>query len=314
MTLLRTLLALLVFLSPAAGADFRLGIVGTDTSHVIALTTIFNDASAAGHVPGFKVVAAYKGGSPDVESSYTRVDKFAAELQSKWQVKIVPDIRTLCRQVDGILLESVDGRTHLAQARQIIAAHKPMFIDKPLASTLADAREIARLADAAGVPWFTTSDERYNPIVAELKTPDMTGATVWGPGPTEPHHALDLSWYAIHPIEMLYALMGTGCQVVTRISGTDSDVVVGKWKDGRIGTVRSMRPYGPMGAVVFRPRAVQQSTLKTHGSYSPLAEHIAQFFRTGVSPVPHAETLEIFSFMDAAQRSKAAGGQPMPLQ
>jgi hypothetical protein len=314
MNLIKTLLAVLVFLTPAAAADFRLGIIGTDTSHVIALTTIFNDASAPGHVPGFKVVAAFKGGSPDVESSYTRVDKFAAELQSKWSVEIVPDIPTLCSKVDGILLESVDGRTHLAQARQAIPAHKPMFIDKPLASTLEDAREIARLAQEAGVPWFTTSDERYNPIVAELKGPDLTGATVWGPGPTEEHHALDLSWYAIHPIEMLYALMGTGCEEVTRIVGTDTDVMVGRWKGGRIGTVRSMRPYGPMGAVVFRPSAAQQSEQKSHAAYGSLAEHIGQFFQSGVAPVPHEETLEIFSFMDAAQRSKAANGQPMRLR
>jgi hypothetical protein len=235
-------------------------------------------------------------------------------LQSKWNVEIVPDIPTLCSKVDGILLESVDGRTHLAQARQVIAAHKPMFIDKPLASTLEDAREIARLAKEAGVPWFTTSDERYNPMVAALKAADSTGATVWGPGPTEEHHALDLSWYAIHPIEMLYALMGTGCEEVTRISGTDTDVMVGRWKDGRIGTVRSMRPYGPMGAVVFRPRAAQQSDPKSHGAYGSLAERIGQFFHTGIPPVPNEETLEIFSFMDAAQRSKAAGGQPMKLR
>jgi hypothetical protein len=314
MNLMRTLLALLVFLTPAAAADFRIGIIGTDTSHVPALTKLFNDADAPGHVAGFKVVAAYKGGSPDVESSYTRVDKFAAELQSKWNVEIVPDIPTLCSKVDGILLESVDGRPHLAQARQVIAAHKPMFIDKPLASTLEDAREIARLAKEAGVPWFTTSDERYNPMVAALKAADSTGATVWGPGPTEEHHALDLSWYAIHAIEMLYALMGTGCEEVTRISGTDTDVMVGRWKDGRIGTVRSMRPYGPMGAVVYRPQAAQQSDPKSHGAYGSLAERIGQFFHTGIPPVPNEETLEIFSFMDAAQRSKAAGGQPMKLR
>jgi hypothetical protein len=30
--------------------------------------------------------------------------------------------------------------------------------------------------------------------------------------------------------------------------------------------------------------------------------------------VPHEETLELFAFMDAAQRSKESGGKPMKLR
>jgi hypothetical protein len=82
--------------------------------------------------------------------------------------------------VDGVLLESGDGRRHLEQARQVIAAHKPLFIDKPLASTLADAREIARLASEAGVPWFSSSSLRYSDLNS-VKSPDNTGVGVWGP-------------------------------------------------------------------------------------------------------------------------------------
>ena len=84
-------------------------------------------------------------------SSRTRVDKYAEDLADVYGVEIVPDIPTLCSKVDGVLLESGDGRIHLQQAKQVIAAGKPLFIDKPLASTLEDAREIAKLASAAGV-------------------------------------------------------------------------------------------------------------------------------------------------------------------
>src|ERR1700694_1151782 len=125
-----------------ASADVRLGIIGTDTSHVIAFTRILNDQTSPDYIPGARVVAAYKGGSPDVESSSTRVDKCAEELKNKWKVEFTPDIPSLCRKVDGILLESVDGRVHLEQLKPVIAAHKPVFIDKPLAATLEDAREI----------------------------------------------------------------------------------------------------------------------------------------------------------------------------
>lgn len=305
---------LLLFALVSAGADIRLGIVGTDTSHATAFTSAFNNPADPDHVPGFRVVAAWKGGSPDVEASRTRVDRFAEELRTKFGVEIVADIPTLCAKVDAVLLESVDGRVHLDQARQIIAARKPMFIDKPLAATLRDAREIARLARQAGVPWFSSSSLRYSEIVTSLAATDAAGAITWGPGPLEEHHPLDLSWYAIHPIEMLYALMGPGCLEVSRISTPGADLITGRWKNGRIGSVRAIRPSSDYGAIVFRTREIRQSKPGMYSGYGPLIKKIAEFFQTGVPPVPNEETLEIFAFMDAAQRSKAAGGRPVPVQ
>jgi hypothetical protein len=216
--------------------------------------------------------------------------------------------------VDAVLLESVDGRVHLEQVKPVLAARKPVFIDKPLAATLEDAREIARLAKEAGVPWFSSSSLRYSEYVTAMKSPDNTGVIAWGPGPLEEHHHLDLAWYAIHPIEMLYALMGTGCEQVTRTGTAGADVVVGRWKDGRIGTVWAQRPYSGYGAVVFRPKEVRQTDPKMDADYLPLLREVVKFFETKVPPVPNEETLELFAFMDAAQRSKAAGGQPMKLR
>jgi hypothetical protein len=298
----------------AHAADIRLGIIGTDTSHVVAFTKVLNDPASPDYLPGARIVAAYKGGSKDVESSYKRVDGFADELRTKWKVDFYSDIGTLCKRVDGVLIESVDGRTHLEQARQVIAARKPMFIDKPLAATLEDAREIAKLAKAAGVPWFSSSSLRYGEIGVSMKYEDAKGVFTWGPGPLEAHHQMDLSWYAIHPIELLYTLMGRGCEEVTRTYTPDADLVVGRWKDGRIGTVRAARPYGEYGAVVFRTKTVVQSDPKAKEGYRPLLVEIVKFFETGKPPVPNDETLEIFAFMDAAQRSKDAGGAPMKLR
>lgn len=308
------LLFLIALAVPLFGAEIRIGIIGTDTSHVPAFTRLLNDPSAPGHIPGARVVAAFKGGSKDLESSYTRVDKYAEEIQSKWGVEIVPDIPTLCSKVDAVLIESVDGRPHLAQARQVIAAKKPMFIDKPLASTLADVKEIARLAKAAGVPWFSASSLRWSEITEKLQSPDNLGAHTWGPGPTEPHHQLDLSWYAIHPIEVLFTLMGPGCEVVTRVSGETADDITCRWKDGRIGSVRTLRPSGGYGAVVYRKGSVEQSPAKPRTGYERLVQEIVRFFQTGKPPVPNEETIEIFEFMDAALRSKEAGGRPMRIR
>jgi hypothetical protein len=298
----------------AAAAELRLGIIGTDTSHVIAFAKILNDESQPDHVAGARIVAAYKGGSKDIKESAGRVDKFAEELKTKWKVEFTSDIATLCRKVDAVLIESNDGRKHLEQAKAVIAAGKPMFIDKPLASTLEDARQIAKLAADAGVPWFSSSSLRFGEIGTTMKYPDTLGVTTWGPGPLEEHHQLDLSWYAIHPIEMLYTLMGMGCEEVSRTYTDGADVIVGRWKGGRIGTVRALRPYGGYGAIVFRSKTVSQSNPKAAAGYRPLLVEIVKFFETKTPPVSNAETLEIFAFMDAAQRSKEAGGAPMKLR
>jgi hypothetical protein len=294
-----------------SAADLRVGIIGTDTSHVPAFTKMLNEESV-----GARVVAAYKGGSKDVPQSATRVDGFAEEIKTKWGVEIVPDIATLLGKVDAVLLESLDARVHLEQARQVIAAKKPLFIDKPLAATLEDAREIARLAKAAGVPWFSTSSLRYGAIGGNVSFPDVTAATVWGPGPVIPQFALDLSWYAIHPIEVLYTIMGKGCEMVSRTSGPNGDMVVGKWKDGRIGTVYAARPDADYGAVIFRGKEVVDLHPKKSAAseYRPLVLEIVKFFQTGKPPVSNEDTLEIFAFMDAAQRSKDKGGAPIALR
>jgi predicted dehydrogenase len=300
-----------------SGQAIRVGIIGVDTSHAVEFTRIFNDPSDPEYVPGVRVVAAYKGGSPDVADSRDRVEKFTAELRDKWKIEIVDDIPRLCSMVEGILLESVDGRAHLNQAKPVFAAGKPVFIDKPLAASYRDAKEIARLASQAGVPWFSSSSLRYWAETQRLRNPEgmgrILGYSVYGPSPTEPHHP-DLMWYGIHAVEMLYTLMGTGCESVSHTSTQDEDVVVGKWKGGRLGVMRGFRSgLYAYGITAFTDKAVLNSESRPF-SYRPLLVEIAKFMRTRVPPVSADETLEIFAFMQAAQISKAEGGAEVPLR
>src|SRR4051794_25786211 len=94
----------------------KIGIIGLDTSHVPAFTGLFNDPKNEGDLAGFKVVAGFRGGSKDVKSSYTRIDMFTKTIQEKYGVEIVDSLESLASKVDAVLIESVDGRPHLAQA------------------------------------------------------------------------------------------------------------------------------------------------------------------------------------------------------
>ena len=76
--------------------DIRIGMVGLDTSHVTAFTRVLNDKTDKNHVAGAQMVAAVKDSSPDIESSYTRVEKYTTELTGKWGVKLYPTVAELC--------------------------------------------------------------------------------------------------------------------------------------------------------------------------------------------------------------------------
>ncbi|MBN4046683.1 Gfo/Idh/MocA family oxidoreductase [bacterium AH-315-P07] len=295
--------------------EIRIGIIGLDTSHVTAFTKLINDPKAKDHVPGAKVIAAYRGGSDDIESSYSRLDKFTKELQENYGVKIVDTIEELCTLVDAILLESVDGRPHLAQVTPVFEAGLPVFIDKPLAGSLRDAIEIKRLGEKHDVPWFSSSSYRYYKSMTDLMAQDVgeiRGAMSYGPASLEPTHP-DLFWYAVHPTEALFTALGTGCETVTRITTKDTDVVTGIWSGGRVGTLRGLRNAStPHKVILFGTKKVAEQ--KGGGNYAPLVVEIIKFFKTKVPPISPEETIELFAFMEAADESKRQGGKPVSIE
>lgn len=308
------LMAILARQLPAQAEEgvIRLGIIGLDTSHVIAFTQIINNPK---NNYGCKVVAGYSGGSPDMPASADRVERFTSQLRDEFGVEIVETIEQLCEEVDGVLLESLDGRPHLKQVRPVIAAKKPVFIDKPVAASLADVIEIFRLAEENNVPCWSSSAFRYgqgivgikdNSDIGRVKSCDVFGSSSW----TE-HHP-DLYLYGIHPVTALFAVMGTGCQKVTRFRTEDLDMVVGTWKDGRIGTFRDLR--GGKSSAPVRIYGTKGMIEAKSSGYKPLVDEIVRFFKTGEVPVSAEETIEIYAFMSAADISKAQDGAAVSLE
>ncbi|OHB67407.1 MAG: dehydrogenase [Planctomycetes bacterium RBG_13_60_9] len=291
---------------------FRIGMIGLDTSHVTAFTKIISEHEKEF---GCKMVAAFAGGSPDIPDSANRVQQFTAELKDKYGVEIVGSIEELCRKVDGVLLTSIDGRPHLDQIRPVLAAKKPVYIDKPMAASLTDVIEIFRLAKEAGVPCWSSSSLRFSPGIWRMRNAeevgDVLGCDAFSPCSLEPHHP-DLYWYGVHGVEILFTIMGTGCESVQRVQTDGYEFVVGTWKGGRIGTFRGLRAGKvDYGAMVFGAKGIVRSG--NNEGYEPLITEIVKFFKTGQVPVPPDETIEIFAFMSAADESKAQKGAPVTL-
>jgi len=312
-------LSLLIVLSLGGRDTFgaepiKVGVIGLDTSHAIAFTKAMNGAKEGDAAHGCRVVAAYPKGSRDIESSTKRVPKYTQQMRDMG-VEIVESIPALLEKVDAVLLESNDGRVHLEQARLVIEAGKPVFIDKPIAGSLADAIAIFELAKKHSVPVFSSSSLRWiehGQAVRAGKHGKVLGCDAYSPASRERTHP-DLFWYGIHGVETLFTVMGPGCESVTRVNTPDFDVVVGKWNDGRIGTFRGTRKgkHG-YGGVAFTDKKIQP--LGKFMGYGPLVESIVHFFKTGDAPVTTAETLEIYAFMEAADVSKRRGGAPVAIQ
>jgi hypothetical protein len=293
--------------------QLRIGVIGLDTSHAVEFTRLLNDEQHKDHVAGGKVVVAYPHGSADIPSSVSRIPDYTEKVQ-KLGVEIAPSIAALLEKVDAVLLETNDGRPHLEQVRQVIAARKPVFVDKPIAASLADAVLIFREAKGANVPLFSASSLRMTPgAIAARKgsVGDVIGCDTYSPENLEPTHP-DLFWYGIHGVETLFTVMGPGCEEVSRMTADGADVVVGKWSQGRVGTFRGIKEgKKTYGGTVFGTKDVQP--IGAFAGYRPLLVEIMKFFQTGDPPVAMRETLEIYAFMEAADESKRRGGAPVKI-
>lgn len=291
----------------------RAGIIGLDTSHVPAFTKLFNNPKADGDLAGIQVTTGYTGGT-DMPASASRKEKFTQTLRDMG-VEIVDSIPKLLEKVDVVLIESVDGRIHLQEAREVFKSGKLVYIDKPVAGTLAEAIAIFELAKKNNVKTWSSSSSRFGPELIALKDNaeigDILGAATWGPCSYQ-EGTPDFFFYGIHGIEALYAIMGTGCETVSRTKGANHDIATGAWKDGRIGAYRGIvKGKADFGAVVYGSKSIGQAAKAV--SYEGLCRQIGKFFRTGEPPVSADETIEIFTFMEAADESQRQGGKPVAL-
>ncbi len=292
----------------------KAGVIGYD-AHALSWTKIVNDPEATGELADMTIVAGYPGGSADIPRSIEVIEQRTAQLR-ELGVEPVDSIDELLEKVDVVLVLSIDGRKHLEEAKPVFAAGKPVFIDKPIAGTLADAVRIFQLAKQHNVPCFTSSSLRFAKrtidIRADPKLGDLIGCDQYSPCSLEPHHP-DFFWYGIHGVEPLFTIMGTGCISVTRVHTEGSDMAVGIWEGGRIGSFRGIRDgRRGYGSTVFGSKGIVPGG--SFDGYEPLIVEIVKFFKTGKPPVSEEETLEIFAFMEAADESKRQGGRPVTLQ
>jgi len=334
------MLALLIVLplaaftaDPIAGSSkqsgpVRVGILGFDSYQALAFTQLFHKPPADNPMlGGLQVVAAWPGGSPDIEKTLTDIERWKPRLIDQG-VKIVDTIDEVLARSDAIIVMSVDGRAHLEPTRRALRAKKPVYIGRPMAASLEDVITMFDIAGENGTPLFSCSQHRYSPGFIGMRShPEVgrvRGCEVFGGMETETHHP-DFFWHAVHSFETLYTIMGPGVATVSCTQAEDAELVVCAWADGRIGTYRGIRNGAvKYSALVFGDKGIApagkygyEAPVKgvvpkgRYKGYEGVATEIARFFKTRKSPIQPAETIELWAVMEAAHQSGSAGGTPI---
>jgi len=296
-------------------APLRIGMVGLDTSHCTAFLELLHREDHPFHVPGGRIVAAVPDFSPEMAVSRNRLEGFRKAVEEAG-VRLVSSIEEL-KGLDAYLLENVDGRQHADRFEKLARFGKPVFVDKPFTCSVRDARRILARSQQQGAPVFSTSSIRYAAGISDLKVGEgqsVKGCEAFGPmGFLEDFPPY--FWYGIHSADVLFSKMGRGCREVRVVAQAESDLLVGIWQDGRIGTIRGNR-YGnnQFGCVIWTEKQVTTGLAAAQPPYyALLLQQVIEFFRTGRSPVAIEETLEVVAFLEAAEQSRTQNGEPIRL-
>ncbi len=165
-------------------------------------------------IPGVRVVGFY---DPD--------DAQAAAAIAEYQVPRYTDPEALIRACDAVDIVTTTT-AHYETAKRTLLAGKHLFIEKPLAHTLEEARELVQLVGEAKVKCQIGHVERYNPALLALGDAPMRPLFVeahrlaqFNPRGTDVSVILDLM---IHDIDIVLHLVKSP---VKRISASGVGVV-----------------------------------------------------------------------------------------
>ncbi len=298
--------------------EIKIGIVGLDSSHAVQYAKLLHEKNHGHHVPGGRIVAAYAGGSQDWELSHGRVAGFQEELVEGYAIPVVDTIEEVVAAADAIMILTIDGRVHLEQFSIIAASGKPVYIDKPLTATAAEARQLVAIAQESGSRVFSSSVWRYavglKDAIGSLSGP-ARHLSLHGTWPEHPGlHGW--TWYGIHQVEIAYAVLGAGCRKVACSRDGASEVITAFWPDGRTATIATSHDENlSNGGWVADTEATHAIEVKDgmHDRYAAFLTSALAFYCGGPAPVDLAETIETIAFMETAWCSREQGGVALDL-
>jgi hypothetical protein len=290
----------------------RLGIIDFDTSHSIEFTRRFNHVGVdvEQFVDGARVVVGWPGSS---EMSPERIPGFTEQIEA-CGVELVDAPADMLGRIDAVIVHSICGTGHLERVRPFLEAGIPAFVDKPFACSLEDAHRMIGLAREHNTVVYSTSALRFSEDVTEFERRlsdygALRGIVCYGPAKRAAGNP-GLFHYGIHTVEVLYALMGPGCEKLSTTFCEETEVITACWHDGRIATLRGNRQGSTAyGFLAFCERAVVHQPVSARYAYRNVCRSIVQTLETGQPTVPNEVTLELMQFILASLESERRSGE-----
>ncbi len=292
--------------APATGT-LRLGILGLDSSHVPEFTRRIHGMTDAG-TSRCRVTRFWSDGQHDMPES--EVAKWRADTEAMG-VEEADSLDALLDEVDGVLVLTVNGAKHEAQAAEALKRGLPTYIDKPLANDLASAQRIlaaaregkARCYSASSLRFATELDQVPREQLGELVAIDAVG-------PGELNDAMPrLLFYGVHTVEMVDALWGPGVSHVRADAGDDRDVIQLRYRDGRYAHLRLERRGGyDFAATLHGTQGVHHFKVDFAPVYSRLVAGMVRFFEGGDAPADLRDIVENIAVIEAAHSSLEQNG------
>ena len=140
----------------------KIAVIGLDTSHSIAFPKLMNDPTCAPdlQVAGLRVVSCLRFETPFQDAK--GLDARQQQLEA-WGVKVTTCLDEALVDCDAIMMEINDPAYHLDYFQRLAALGKPIFLDKPLAGTLADGRAIIAEMKRCGTRVWSASSLPFAP-------------------------------------------------------------------------------------------------------------------------------------------------------
>jgi predicted dehydrogenase len=209
--------------------------------------------------------------------------------------------------VDAAIIATDDGDHHIPRVKPFIEAGLPVFVDKPMATNVADLRQFIRWHEA-GATILSTSGMRYAPAMRLTETQTTTlGDLRWVTSFT------CKTWerYGIHALEAVEPLLGPGFVTVQALTDSGGDVMHLTHRSGVRVTIGAIHDaYGSFGAVhLYGTKG--QIALRLDDTYNAFRSQLVAFIdmlRTGQRPLPFEETVELMAVIIAGRRSREQGG------
>ena len=289
----------------------KVAIIGLDTSHSTAFPGLMADPETK---PEIKIDSMQPTRCLRFDTPFQSkegLDKRQAYLESIG-VEVGTDFDWAVEDCDAIMLVINDPSYHLQYFEKCAKLGKPIYLDKPMAGTVADTRKIYQIAKENNVRFFGASSLRFDIDLEEtLEKSDINvkSAVIWGPVGVAAAGS-SIVWYGVHTFEMLERIMGVGAESVTVVNDEKGHICTVAYPDGRRGIVELTRKAYRYGALL-RDDEANEVMVRVSGRvpfYARLIKHIDKFFRGDDSAgVPLEESLEIMKLLEAADISSTTG-------